>query len=227
MLTSGVSGAEREYQLDPVHSRIAFQVDHLGFSRPLGTFSGIEGTIFFDRDDPTRSRVEVRVPVVRLDLGDPDWNQRMQRRDFFDLENHPLARFTSTSIEALGDDRYRVFGTLTLRETSSEVTLDTRLNRRGRHPLTLRSTLGFSATASLLRSAFGMTAWKSAVGDRVDLIIELEAKRGRQRGRADDDTDDAPADADKAVEPKGTPRDDAPSDTVPTSDKENPNAVAQ
>jgi polyisoprenoid-binding protein YceI len=70
-------------------------------------------------------------------------------------------------------------GQLTLRGVSREVALDVKLNALKRHPMTLRRTAGFSATATLSRSAFGMDAWRNVVGDEVELMIEVEAIRRR------------------------------------------------
>lgn len=103
----------------------------------------------------------------------------MLKRDFFDAADHPTARFQSTRIEPIDATRATVFGTLSLRGESHEVALDVTLNRSGRNPLTLRRTVGFSATATLSRSAFGMRGWKTAIGDSVSLIIEVEATRAR------------------------------------------------
>ena len=35
-----------QFELDPVHTRIAFQISHAGLSNPVGTFSGATGTQF-------------------------------------------------------------------------------------------------------------------------------------------------------------------------------------
>src|SRR5690606_28243389 len=69
-----VAGTAR-YALDPVHTRVIFAVSHAGFSQALGTVSGSEGSLEFDPDDWGSARLEVRVPLQRLDLGDADWNR--------------------------------------------------------------------------------------------------------------------------------------------------------
>ena len=70
------------------------------------------------------------------------------------------------------------------------------LNRIGRYPLPpFRRTAGFSATATLKRSDFGMTSWRSLVGDEVLLRIEAELVR-RDGDDASAKPDATPADAD-------------------------------
>lgn len=175
------------YALDPVHTRIQFAVDHAGFSRALGAISGSTGTLRFDPDDWTTAALQVEVPLARLDLGDDRWNRATLARSLLDAETHPLATFVSTRVEPLAADRARVHGTLSLRGVSREVVLEVRLNQLKRHPLPpFRRTVGFSATTTLSRADFGMTAWKSVIGDRVELRIEVEATRSRGNGEGVD-----------------------------------------
>lgn len=197
------------YELDPVHTRIAFQVSHAGFSNPVGTFSGIEGSLHFDGQDWQSASVTVRVPVATLDLGDARWRERMLDRTFFDAKRFPEARFVSTRVEPTGPDSARITGDLTLRGVTRPVTLEARLNALKRHPLTRKRTAGFSATAMLSRREFGMDAWKSLVGDEVRLVIEVEAIRSNEgadhgSGRAGDE---APAERTEDGEPEPEPTD--------------------
>ncbi|MGQ0801390.1 MAG: YceI family protein [Pseudomarimonas sp.] len=177
---SPVHAALATYRIDPVHTRVVFAVDHYAFSRALGTLSGASGTLRFDPDDWTTASVDVTIPLARLDLGDADWNTRMLKPDFFAEAEHPSARFVSTRIEPIDATHATIFGKLSLRGESREVSLLAKLNGRARHPLTLRRTVGFSATATVSRADFGMRGWKSAIGDSVSLIIEVEASRTRR-----------------------------------------------
>ncbi|HEX5755940.1 MAG TPA: YceI family protein [Arenimonas sp.] len=192
------AAAARDYRIDPVHTRLLFRIDHAGLSTAMGSFSGITGSLRFDPDDPAATRVEVRIPIDRLDLGDPEWNHTMSGRGWFDAERHPQARYVADRVEVLDDGRWRIHGQLTLRGQQREVALDARINAHKRHPLTLRRTLGVSATATLRRSDFGMQRWPNLVGDEVALLIELEAQRGRPRDRKSDDRDTTTGEDDHA-----------------------------
>jgi polyisoprenoid-binding protein YceI len=177
------------YAFDPLHTRIAFRIDHAGFSRVIGTFSGIQGRLDFDPQAWAASRLEVEIPIASLDLGDEEFERRILDPTFLDAGRHPRARFVSQRVEPLDASHARVHGELELHGVRRPVMLEVALNRDGRHPLTFRRTLGFSATARLRRSEFGIDAWPRLVGDEVELIIEAEARR---TGRADNpETDDA------------------------------------
>lgn len=189
------------YELDPVHTRVLFAVSHAGFSHALGTVSGSTGELWFDPDDWSSARLQASVPMTRLDLGDAKWNRSVLAKNLLDADDHPLATFVSTRVEPIDATHAAVFGTLTLHGVSKEVKLDVTLNAARRHPMPpFRRTVGFSATAALSRKDFGIDAWPSVIGDAVELRIEAEATRARQR-------DDEPADEIEATDPATNPVD--------------------
>lgn len=201
-----LAGGPVAYALDPVHTRVMFAVEHAGFSQALGTISGSTGTLVFDPGDWTTARLEVTVPLARADLGDAKWNRAVLAGNLLDTERFPEARFVSSRVEPTAPDQARVCGTLSLHGVDRDLCLDVKLNALKRHPLPpFRRTAGFSATTSLQRSDFGITAWKSVIGDTVALRIEAEATR---TGKADDSEEEA---ADAAPVP-ATPREPTPHD---------------
>ena len=185
------------YQLDPVHTRVAFRIDHAGFSKAIGTFSGATGELRFDPDDWSTATLDVTIPLATLDIGDDGWRDKVLDPTFLDAKAQPSARFVSTRVEPGEAGKARVFGQLALRGVSREVALDVQLNALKRHPLTLRRTAGFSASGTLRRSEFGMDAWRRLVGDEVELMIEVEAQRGR-----DETPSPTPETADADQEPR-------------------------
>ena len=191
LLAAGAAAEPAHYRLDPVHTRVLFAVEHAGFSRALGTVSGSTGTLDFDPADWTTARLQASVPLTRADLGDAAWNKAALAGNLLDVADHPTAEFVSTRIEPIAPDRARVHGTLTLHGVSREATLEVKLNALKRHPLPpFRRTVGFSATATLSRKAFGIDAWPSVIGDDVELRIEAEAVRAR--ADSDGDATDPP-----------------------------------
>lgn len=178
LLPLAAAAAPERYRIDPVHTRVLFAIEHAGFSQALGTVSGSEGVLEFDPQDWSSARLEVVVPLTRLDLGDDKWNQATLARNLLDGERFPQARFVSCRIEPIDANHARVHGQLTLRGITRDATLEVTLNALKRHPLPpFRRTAGFSASTVLSRADFGIDAWKSVIGDRVELRIEAEAVR--------------------------------------------------
>jgi polyisoprenoid-binding protein YceI len=173
--------AER-FALDPVHTRVAFQVSHAGFSSPVGTFSQASGVLDFDPADWRAAHVEVRIPIATLQLGDEKWQGKILDATFFDAKKFPEAHFVSTRVEPKGENEAEVTGDLSLHGVTQPVLLHVKFNKLARHPLTFKRTAGFSATATLSRKAFGMDSWQSVVGDEVRLLLEVEATRDKDAG---------------------------------------------
>ena len=114
---------------------------------------------------------------------------------FLHVKRYPHARFVADEVTRTDGDRGRACGKLTLHGTTRPLCMDLVLNKIARYPLPpFRRTIGFSATAQLKRSEFGMTSWRSLVGDEVELRIEAELfQRGSEttRSQADAGDDDA------------------------------------
>ena len=163
--------APATYRLDPVHTRVIFFASHLGFSKSIGTFGKVDGRFTYDEDDPKAATVEATIDVKSLHLGDDAWEKKTLR-DFFAVEKHPTARFVGTSF-----DGKILTGELTLRGITKPVELDVTVNRVGRHSFSMQHVAGFSATGTIKRSDFGMKRLLPAVGDEVDIRLEVEGIR--------------------------------------------------
>ena len=174
------------YALDPVHTRVLFAVSHAGFSQAMGTVSGSRGELWFDPEDWSQAKLTVEVPLDRLDMGDAKWTKAVQATNLLDTAKYPVARFVSKRIEAVDANHAHICGDLEIHGVARDTCMDVAFNQLKRHPMPpFRRTAGFSATATLKRSDFGIDAWKSVIGDEVQLRIEAEAVRAG----TDDDSD--------------------------------------
>ena len=184
------------YRLDPTHTIVLAQWNHLGFSNPSLNFANGHGEIVYDAATPSASRVEVTFPLAGITSFTPDFDTHLGSADFFDVARFPEARFRSTSVVANGANRFTVTGDLTIKDISKPVTLDVTLNGAGAHPMTNAQTIGFDATATVKRSDWGLAYAAPAVSDEVRLRITTEASLV-----ADGDTPAAAQPADEAPTP--------------------------
>jgi len=192
--TTPVAAETLHYELDPVHTRVLFSVSHAGFSQALGTVSGSTGELEFDADDWSSARLRATVPLARLDLGDPGWNAAALGNRLLDAGEHRQGRFVSTTSTPRAATHAQVCGDFSLRGVTAPLCLEVTLNARKRHPMPpFRRTVGFSATATLSRRAFGIDAWPTVIGDSVDLRIEAEAVRRRDEGDDEPATEPSPS----------------------------------
>ncbi len=179
LLNGNVQAKPEPFDIDPIHTRVAFMVSHAGFSNPIGTFSGSTGQLQFDEGNWSQSSVSANIPLASLNLGDLNWQEKILDSTFFNVKKFPAATFVSQRIEKLSDHSGIAHGTLTIHGSSQPVDLNFTLNALKRHPLNFKKTIGFSATATLSRKAFGIAAWSNLIGDEVKIIIELEATRSK------------------------------------------------
>lgn len=169
---SAAFAAAEKYNLDPSHSQIVFSYNHLGFSTTYGMFSGFDGEIMFDQEDPAASSVSVSFPASTMLTG---WEKRLQHfmsPDFFDNSD---VSFVSTSIEVTGEATAIITGDLSIHGVTKSVDLDAQLTTAMDHPMEAKPWAGFNATTTVLRSDFGMGAFAPYVGDEVTVMISIEA----------------------------------------------------
>ena len=163
------------YMLDASHSQIVFSYNHLGFSTTTGMFSGFEGSIELDAEDPAASSVTVSFPAQSLITGWPAREEHFLTDDFFGADANPLVTFTSTAIEVTGEKTGMITGDLTMNGITKPVVLDATLNQLADHPMANLPWAGFDATTTLLRSDFDMGQFAPFVGDEIAINISIEA----------------------------------------------------
>ncbi|NSY36898.1 YceI family protein [Leisingera sp. ANG59] len=169
--------APEKYVLDASHSQILFSYNHLGYSTTWGMFSGFEGEIQFDQDNPAASSVSVSMPLSSMFTG---WQARFDHfmtKDFFDATEDETVSFTSTGIEVTGDTTAKITGDLTLNGITKPVVLDAKLNQAGEHPMAKKPWAGFDATATVLRSDYNLGQFAPFVSDEVQIQISIEAMK--------------------------------------------------
>ena len=173
--TAAAVAADANYVLDASHSQIVFSYNHLGYSTTYGMFSGFEGEIAFDAEDPAASSVSVAFPVRSMFTG---WEARFEHfmtDDFFGAGEDEMVTFVSTGIEVTGETTALITGDLTLNGVTKSVVLDTVLNAASEHPMAKKPWPGFDATTTLIRSDYGLGTFAPFVSDEVEVMISIEA----------------------------------------------------
>lgn len=164
------------YRIDPTHTQVRTTWSHLGLSRPGATFEDVAGTITIDAANPARSGVSVRIPINNVDTGVPDLDDHFRSAGFFDAAKYPEATFVSRTVHFTGlGHAFTVEGDLTIKGVTKPVVLHAVLNGAGMHPMAKAPAVGFSATAQVKRSDFGINAFVPMVSDEIDLVITAEA----------------------------------------------------
>ncbi|WP_413204560.1 YceI family protein [Rhodospirillum sp. A1_3_36] len=165
------------YAIDKDHTSIVFNVNHMGFSTFVGEFTDFDGAISFDREDPSKSSVTFTIDMKSVETNVPKLDEHLQSADFFDVAKFPTATFKSTAIEVTGDNTAKITGDLSLHGVTKPVTLTVTLNKAAKHPFFDAYVAGFTGSATVTRTEFGIKTYAPAVGDQVDILINLEGTR--------------------------------------------------
>lgn len=163
------------YEVDPGHTRVIYHVKHLGFSNFYGHFNAITGMIDFDPEKPESGKVDITIDANSVSMDHDVLDEKLKGKEYFNTAKFPTITFKSTEVEKTGPASGHVTGNLTLLGVTKPVTLDVTFNNKAMNNYSKTMMVGFSATAKILRSDFGMKATLPAVGDEVILTIEAEA----------------------------------------------------
>lgn len=173
-LATTAQAAPQDYEFDMAHSRVFFDVDHLGLSTMLGRFAEFGGTFRFDAENPANSSLDVTINPGSIDMFHDGLNAHLRNPDFFDVEQYPQLRFRSTQVERAGDNRYTVHGELTMIGETNPVSFDVEVNQTGQNRAG-QPNAGFTAHGTLDRREWGMNFGTPAVGAEVAFRLEIEA----------------------------------------------------
>lgn len=159
------------YALETHHARIAFAIDHMGFSTWYGDFSGATGSLTIDPKAVGAAKLDVTFPVGSISTTNATLDGELKAADWFDAGKFPTASFKSTSVVATGKDTAKVTGDLTFHGVTKPVTLDVKFHGAGTNMMSKAYTIGFDATGTLKRSDFGVTKYVPLIGDQVQIVI--------------------------------------------------------
>jgi polyisoprenoid-binding protein YceI len=171
-LTSGLAAVE-SYNIDPVHSWVGFTIAHF-FTKVPGYFSKVKGTIVVDRDHLENSTVEAVIEVASITTNTKRRDDDLRSTNFFAAAQFPAITFKSSAWKSTGDNTYAVTGILTMKNVAKEVVL--KVTSRGFGPGMKGALIsGWEAGLTLDRRDFDITADQGAIGNNVDVLINIEA----------------------------------------------------
>jgi len=175
LLASANAIALETYVIDGTHTTPMFEIRHMNMSRQRGFFTETMGTIKLDRAAKSGS-IDVVVSTGSVVTSSRVLTDVLKRRDWFDTEQFPAMRYTSSALSFDGDVPVAADGQLTLLGITRPVVLAIADFHCGTHLVYRRAMCSAEATATIRRSDFGMTAGlPSVAGDEVRLVIPVEA----------------------------------------------------
>ncbi len=165
----------QQYTIDPVHSSANFKVKHLTISTVTGRFSDVSGTITYDPNDPSKSKVDATIKTASVNT-DNSMRDGDLKQNYLEVEKYPEMKFSSTKVEKRGN-QWIATGPLTIKDVTKTVeipfevgTADTKMGPK----------LGASATFKINRHDYHVEKAGSVVDNGAvvgnDITIELNVE---------------------------------------------------
>ncbi|MBC7575176.1 MAG: YceI family protein [Herminiimonas sp.] len=135
-------------------------------------FRKFSAQIDFDAAKPAAAKATVEIDIPSFDLGDPDYNKEVLKKEWFNAAQFPKASFVSSAITPGAAGKFTVAGKLTIKGKTTDVSF----------PLTLKQEAGhqvFDGALPIKRLTFniGDGEWKdtSVVADEVIIKFHVVA----------------------------------------------------
>jgi polyisoprenoid-binding protein YceI len=106
----------------PQQSSIGFEFRQMGV--PVkGGFKRFAAQIAFDPAKPEAASARIEIDLASIDAGSPEADEESAGKLWFNRSAYPKAVFASSQVRALGNNRYELRGTLTLKGHSREMAI--------------------------------------------------------------------------------------------------------
>ena len=167
-----------DYKIDTkgMHAFIQFRIQHLGYSWLYGQFNDFSGEFSYDQNNPGAAKASVVIKTASLDSNHAERDKHLRSDDFLDTDKYPEISFKSTKFSPNGDGKGTLYGNLTLHGVTKPIAIKVSHMGEGKDPWGgYRS--GFSGTAELNRSDYGVDKNLGPASEKVEIILSIEGIR--------------------------------------------------
>ena len=130
-LATAFSAQAVEYtQIQADKSAINFAYKQMGVSMD-GKFRKFAAQLSFDPAKPAAAKASLDVDLASVDTGAQESDDEVAGKPWFNTKAFPTARFVSSSVKALGGNRYEVAGKLTIKGKTQDIVAPTTFTAQG------------------------------------------------------------------------------------------------
>lgn len=155
----------------PASSGVTFAYKQMGVGMN-GRFRQSSVALDFDPAQPAKATARVTLPMAGVDAGSAEANESLAGAAWFDTKAWPQASFVSTSIRALGGNRYEALGHLTIKGHSHDIAVPFTFTSQG-----AQGVFDGDFAIKRLDYAIGTGEWAdvSTVADEVRIHVHIVA----------------------------------------------------
>jgi len=176
---STVLFAQTKWTVDPVHSNVKFTVTHLVISEVEGNFKKFDGSLTSAKPDFSDAAINFTIDVNSVNTDNDMRDNHLKSDDFFNAPQYPNMIFKSTSFKKVSDNKYELYGNLTIRDVTKPVKFDVVYGGTGKDGYG-NTKAGFKATTTINRFDYNLkwngltSAGDATVGKDVTIDLRLE-----------------------------------------------------
>jgi len=167
------------YKIDAAHSEIKFQVRHMMITNVTGTLLQFDATMDSEKPDFSDANISFEADINSITTNQEQRDGHLKSADFFDATNHPKLTFTSTGIDKVDDNDFKLHGNITLRGVTRPITLDVEYGGTATDGYG-QTKSGFEMKGKINRKDFGLN-WSAlteagglVVSDDVKLLMQVQ-----------------------------------------------------
>ena len=175
--------AATRWAIDKAHSNVRFSVTHLVVSDVDGGFKSFDGNMTASKPDFTDAVINFTVDVNSITTDNENRDKHLQSDDFFNAPKFPQIKFVSKSFQALGNNKYKLTGDLTIRDVTKTVAFDVTYGGTITSAAMGGTHAGFKAKTTINRFDYNLK-WNTAteaggmvVGKDVDITLNIDMKK--------------------------------------------------
>lgn len=171
-----------QWVIDPLHSEVHFKVKHLMIATVTGTFTSYTAEMKSDATDFSDAQISFSADIASISTGNDQRDGHLKSDDFFNAEQFPTMRFTSSDLRSTGNNTYVLAGDMTIRDVTKSIELTveyggTMVDFYG------NTKAGFEIVGKLSRKEFGLK-WDAVteaggvvVSDEVRLVLSIQMQK--------------------------------------------------
>ncbi len=135
-----------------------------------GKFNKFNAQLQFDPDKVDAAQAQLEIDLNSIDTGSPEANEEVKSKGWFYVKNFPTAKFVSTAVKKVENNRYEVAGNMTIKGKTNPMTISFDFKPQNKNAT-------FEGNFVLKRSQFGigegMWSDASVVADEVQVRFKF------------------------------------------------------
>jgi len=162
---SAAQGAEFN-NLALAQSRVSFGYKQMGVPME-GNFKRFGGQLVFDPAKPTLAKTALNIDLASIDTGTTEGDAEVAGKLWFNTKQFPVARFVSTSVKPLANNRFLVTGKMSIKGRTRAVSTPVSFRQQGANGV-------FEGAFVLKRADYGIGEGLWADFDAVENEVQIK-----------------------------------------------------